>query len=87
MNKQEQIKSLVEEMLTDSYEAMKKNIDKVLKSGAIDIDGWDEKDSPMRLPKCIVAAILQNEATQYEGKGTGFEKQINKEVKNIRYFI
>ncbi len=87
MNKQEKIKSLVEEMLTDSYESMKKNIDKVLKSGAIDIDGWDKKNSPMILPKCIVTAILQNEATQYEGKGTSFEKQVKKEAQNIRYFL
>ena len=87
MNKQEQSKLLVEEMLTESYEAMKKNIDKVLKSGAIDIDGWDEKNSPMILPKCIVTAILQNEATQYEGKGTSFEKQVKKEAQNIRYFL
>ena len=32
----------------------------------------------MILPKCIVTAILQDESTQYEGKGTSFEKQVKK---------
>ena len=87
IEKREKIKSLVSDMLKESYEAMVKKIDKALNSGAVDIDGWNEKDSPMILPKCIVTAILQNESTQYEAKGTSFEKRIKKEVNNIRYFL
>jgi len=85
--KQIEIKSLVADMLNESYNAMINKIDRVLNSGAIDIEGWEKDCSPMILPKIIVTAILQNESTQYEGKGTSFEKKIKKEVKNIRYFI
>ena len=85
--KKEAIRTIARDMLNDSYLAMLKKVDKALNSGAIAIDDWDEKDSPMILPKCIVTAILQNESTQYEGKGTSFEKRIKREVKNIRYYI
>lgn len=83
----EQIAELVKEMLNESHEAMIKKIDKVLNSGCVDVESWSKDNSPMILPKCIVTAILQNESTQYEGKGTSFEKQVKKEVKNIRYFL
>lgn len=85
--KADKIKSLVTDMLNDSHQAMIKKIDKALNSGAIDVDSWDENDKPMIVPKCIVTAILEQESTQYSGSGTSFEKQIKKEVKNIRYFI
>jgi len=85
--KKNKIKSLAEDMIKESFEAMIKKVEKALNSGAIDVDSWDENNSPMFLPKCIVTAILQNESTQYEGKGTSFEKQVRKEVKNIRYFL
>jgi predicted transcriptional regulator len=85
--KEGKIKSLVLDMLKESYEAMIKKVDKAIHSGAVDIDEWDESYQPMILPKCIVTAILQNEAAQYEGKGTSFENKVKKEVKNIRHFI
>jgi chromosome condensin MukBEF complex kleisin-like MukF subunit len=74
-------------MLVESHETMIKKIDRVIDSGAIDIDAWDRYDKPMIIPKCIVTAILQNESEQYAGKGTSFQKQIKKEVRNIRYFL
>jgi hypothetical protein len=85
--KRNKVKSLAEDMLKESFDSMIKKVEKALSSGAIDIELWDENNSPMILPKCIVAAILQNESTQYEGKGTTFAKQIKKEVGNIRCFI
>jgi hypothetical protein len=85
-NKQK-IKGLVKDMLIESHKKALESIDKALDSGCVDIDGWDEETSPMILPKCIVTAILQNESTQYDAKGTSFEKQIKKEVRNIRYFL
>ena len=84
INKREKIKSLVLTMLEDSYDSMVRNIDKALDSGAIDVDGWDET---MILPKCILTAVLEQESTQYSAKGTSFEKEVKKEVKNIRYFL
>lgn len=81
------IKAHVEDMLNGSRLEMLRKIDRVLDSGVIDIDEWDENTNPMILPKCIVTALLQNEATQYDGKGTSFEKQIKKDVKNISYYL
>jgi hypothetical protein len=86
-NNKQQILELVKEMLIESHENMLNKINKVLNSGCVDVEGWDEKNSPMILPKCIVTAILKDESTQYEGKGTSFEKQVKKEVENIRYFL
>jgi hypothetical protein len=86
-SKKDKVKSLVIGMLEQSYEAMLEKVDKVIDSDAIDIDGWDDTMNPMFLPKAIIAAILHNESAQYEGRGTSFEKEIKKEVRNIRYFI
>lgn len=85
--KKDKIKSLAEDMLKESFDNMIRKVEKALNSGAIDIDSWDENDKPMILPKCIVTAILQIESTQYEGKGTSYEKGIKKEVERIRYFL
>jgi hypothetical protein len=41
----------------------------------------------MIIPKCITTALLEQECTQWDASGTSFEKQIKKEVKNIRYFL
>lgn len=86
-NKKEKIKSLVIEMLNQSHNAMIKDIDRAINSGALDIDNWNESDKPMIIPKIIVTTILQKESKQYEAKGTSFEKQIKKEVKNLHYFL
>jgi hypothetical protein len=85
-NKQK-IKGLVKDMLIESHKKALKNIDRVLNSGCVDIDGWDDKNMPMVLPKNILTAILENEARQYTARGTSFEKQMKKEVRNISYFL
>ena len=90
MNTQEKknkVKELVRDMLIESHQKALRNIDKVINSSAIDIDSWDDKKAPMILPKCILTAILENEARQYTARGTKYEKQMKKEVKNIHYFI
>jgi len=83
-DKENQIKSLAYEMLEDSYGCMVDRVEKVLRSGAIDIDGWSGN---MFLPKCIVKAILMDESLQYSARGTSFEKEVEKTVNNIMYFI
>ena len=87
MSKDEKIKAIVAQMIDNSVVIMKSNIDKALSCGALDVDSWDEKFNPMILPKVIAIAVLQREAEQYDGKGTCFEKQVKKEVKNLRCFI
>lgn len=81
----DKIKKLVVEMLNDSHSSMLSKIDRVLSSGCIDLDGWDSNSYV--LPKTIMASLLQRESHQYMGIGTGFEKQVKKQVKNISYFI
>ena len=74
--KKEKIEALVIEMLEFSKECMVKKLTTALNCGALDIENWDEKISPMILPKVIVTALLESESTQYGAKGTSFEKKI-----------
>lgn len=85
--KKAKIKLLVKDMLKDANRTMIQRIDTALNSGAVDVDGWDEKVAPMILPKCILTAILEHQATINNGSGTGYEKRIKKEVNNIRYYL
>jgi len=87
MKNKAKIKKLVKELLKESNKAMINNIDKVLNSGCLDVEDWNENNNPMILPKSILIALLEYEIEQYSSKGTCFEKQINKEVKNIKYFL
>ena len=41
----------------------------------------------MILPKTLLVALLENESTQYLGKGTDFEKKVRKDANNIKYFL
>jgi hypothetical protein len=86
-SKKQKIKGLVKDMLIESHKKALKSIDRVLNSGCVDVDGWDENNAPMVLPKSILTAILEEESMQYGARGTKYEKQIKKEVKNIRYFL
>jgi ribosomal protein L17 len=85
--KRKAIKVLADEMLKDSYKHMKEKIDKALDSGAVSVDDWDPNNAPMVVPKCIIAAVLEDEATQYTARGTGYERKIRKGINNIKYFI
>jgi hypothetical protein len=85
--KKRKIKKLVKDMLIESHKKALANIDKALNSGCIDIESWDESINPMVLPKTILTAILEEESRQYSARGTSFEKQMKKEVENIKYFL
>jgi len=85
--KREKIKKLVTDMLIESHRKAIQNVDKVLDSGCIDIEGWDDENTPMILPKTILTAVLEHEALQYTARGTKYEKQVKKEVRNIHYFL
>ena len=84
--KKEAIKEFVIEMLEDSQRAMTLNIDKVLNSGAIDIDDYNE-GFQMAIPKAIVIALLLDMAGQYEPPFVSMRKIVIKEVKNILHFL
>lgn len=85
--KKQKIEQFALEMLNESLEAMKTKVRQAIASGVLDIENWDEKFSPMVLPKAIVTACLESETYQFGGKGTSFEKQIKKDVKKLRYYI
>lgn len=85
--KEKHIRKLSYGMLWDSYKAMRENVERVMKSGVVDIDDWDDKNSPMVTPKCITAAILEHEKYQYLGTGTAQEKNVKNQIRNILYFL
>lgn len=84
MENKEKIKLIVKACLKQSAEAMEAKIEKAIKSGALDISNWDEKFNSMIIPKTIVIALLEDEADQYKARGTSFEKQIKKDVNNLK---
>lgn len=86
-DKKDQIKGLVVEMIGYSQKAMLEKLERVLNSGCIDIEGWDENNGKMLLPKAIMTALLESEHYQYSGEGTTYARKQKKEVRNIRYFI
>jgi hypothetical protein len=87
LEKESKIEQLALEMLNESLEAMKTKVRRAIASGVLDIENWNEKVSPMILPKAIVTACLESETYQFAGKGTSFEKQIKKDVKKLQYYI
>ena len=90
MNEQEKkqaIKKLVVEMLKESQEEMIEKIDTIIESGAVDVENWNENFNKMVIPKTIVTALLENESKQRDGRGTSFEKQVKRDVKDICNFL
>lgn len=87
----EQKKKLIREHAVDMLKDVHKNaiakVYRAIESGAIDVEGWDEKNKPMILPKSIVCAVLYSEIEQYLSKRTSFEKEVQKNIKNLRCFI
>ena len=82
--KEKQLAALASDMLKRSHDDAIKNIQKVLKSGAIDLESWD---GSMVLPKTIVTALLEEESTQWVVTGTSYAKQVKRDVRNIRIFL
>ena len=75
------------ECLKYAVKEMQDNIDKAIKSGAIDIDGYDVV-YPYRLPKTIVCAVLEHQAAMHiDAVPKAYERKVRKCVRNIRYFL
>jgi hypothetical protein len=85
--KKEEIKLIVSGMIECSKEQLYKSLDKALNSGCIDIDNWNDKINPLELCKSLMIAILENEASTYYAWSTCFEKEVKREVKNIKLFL
>lgn len=80
----EEIKPLIEDMLRLCYERQLGNIDRALKSGAID---FERVSGPMAIPKTIAIALLEESKTICTARGTSYEKQQKQDVKNLLLFI
>jgi len=81
------LKKRTNEILNESYKQAKLKVDKAIRSGALDIDSYDPTVNFMILPKIIAIAILEIEADQYRAQGTSFEREVKKEVKNLKLFL
>ncbi len=87
MTNRQKIKRSTDKLLGEAVSHMKRKIVKALQSGVLDTEGWNEDVNGMILPKIILIAILENEANQYKAEGTSFEKEVKKEVANLKLFL
>ena len=75
-----ELKKKTNALIKDAIKGMRKNIDKAILSGSMDIKGADDN---YILPKTLLLALLQEEVNQFDGHGTDFYKKVKKESKNI----
>lgn len=75
-----------ENSLFEAYLEARKKLPKAINSGAVDHSEWP-KENPNILLNIITIAILENQAQQYKGKGTSFEKEVLKSVDNLKLFL
>ena len=73
-------RELVVKLIDESAACMKKHIDKVFNSGAIDVESAEDN---LVLPKTILLALLKEEMFEYGMEGTRWEKQVKEDVENI----
>jgi hypothetical protein len=74
----------LEELLEniDFKKEMQERISRVLSQGAVNLEQYDDN---FRLPKTMLFCAIESFAWQY--KPLDFDKELAKEVKNIKYFI
>jgi len=87
VSKKTKIKRITNKLLKDSIPHMKDLIKKALDSGALDLEKWDEKLNHMIIPKSIFIAVLKVTADQYSSIGTSFEKEMTKDINNLKCFL
>jgi hypothetical protein len=72
--------SLLEDV--DFKSEMKERINKVFSQGAVDLSSYEDN---FRLPKAMLFCAIESFAWQY--KPLDWDKELAKEIKNIKYFI
>lgn len=87
MDNKEMIKLHCNNILDLHIEDIRERINRVVNSGCIDVDNWNDNINPMLLPKAILSAIYSDYAESISGKGTCFEKSQKKEINNIKLFL
>ena len=86
MSTKEEVKKLVMDMANELPKFIEEKTDKLLASGAIDLD--NELGGPAILPKIIICAIAEEIKFQFAvpHRYSHYSK-FNKEVKNLAHFI
>lgn len=79
MTKQ-QLRPKINELIRESNKEMRRRIESLLKSGAVDLTDYADD---YRLPKIIVTALFREAATWYKPH----DKKLREEVLNIQMFI
>lgn len=88
LTKQQALKSLILEHLEYDYRDMRDRVvNRVLNSGAIDVDGWNPEYNRMILVHSVLIALFDSSADNRKATGTSFEKEVKSNVKNIRCFV
>ena len=73
-----QIQKKTRQLIRESAQSMRKNIDRILLSGAVDITAYEDN---YILPKMIICALLKEEQHQY--KPLDNNKQMDKDIENM----
>lgn len=81
--KKKVIAQITNEFLNNAFEKMQEKITRAIQCDALDIEQYDSEFNTAIIPKTIVAALLLEEAEQWKCKGTSFEKQMEKDVKQL----
>lgn len=84
--KEKAVRKLTYAILYEAYLSAREAVSRAVNSGAINIDSYDENHR-MVLPKSIAAAVLEIEVRPLKGIGTSYERQVKKNIKNIKHFI
>jgi hypothetical protein len=76
----EQLKSKIAELKTMSFEMMDNRVEKLLMTGAIELENWE---NDFRLPKIIMCALAKQLFYDFRPH----EKKLREEISNIGMFI
>ena len=73
----EQVIEKVNKLINESADCMKKNIERVLDNGSVDIENYEDN---FLLPKIILQALLKEESFQYKLEGK--DKKVSDNIYN-----
>lgn len=76
----EHVKEFIEMELTNKLSSQ---LDKLMDSGALPLDGWNGVD--LKMPRCVTAALLEEAADRVVNHSE--RKKHQREIKNLRAFL
>lgn len=76
----EHVKEFIEMELTNKLSSQ---LDKLMDSGALTLDGWNGVD--LKMPRCVTAALLEEAADRVVNNSE--RKKHQREIKNLRAFL